>query len=72
MIDTLWFYAGCAIIAFFVLQVAGVPLTALPLIVLAAVLFTALLAILVFIVTLPRRLYERLTQATTATPDQVG
>lgn len=71
MIDDLWFYAGCLVIAFFVTQVVGIPFVALPILALAAFLFLALVVVIVFIVTLPRRTYERLTQATTATADQI-
>jgi len=62
--DDLWFYTSTVIICFFVLQVVGIPLSFIPLIVLVATFLLALVALIIGLVTLPRRLWGLLRHPT--------
>jgi hypothetical protein len=58
--DTAWFLASTAVIVFFVFQAASIPVSALPFLAIGATAALAVVMIVVFLVTAPRRIWERI------------
>ena len=59
LFDELWFYGTALLALVLACEVAGIPLTFIPILFILAVAFLGLVLVLVLIVTMPRFIWER-------------